>query len=526
MQSKLVENWLTSVKELSFTAPFVQLLTAEGFTVLQSKGGVNEQGKDIIAKDAKGKIYCFQLKCGNIGSNEWQSINGQLNDLTGIAPTHPAITKTPKSWECFLVTNGDITGPVSKTISDYSATNVANNRMSLKTTSKDELLRRFSDAFGKFFPIEPNEIRIFFELFCEDGDNVLKRQDFKQYHERFLSNFNSIKSKQKKVEAIQATPVIASYLLTNKYTKENHIALIDAWTLTLLTIFYYANKWSLDENKYKTTERLILEEIDRLIFCLISEVATNEDSFVDTTYGVFSEPILAHKLRCTELLGYISGSANYSSLSNRSMDNLPKGLLEKIPILITNKVIVGESDIPSHLNSLLLTSILNGADKTIITGLQQLVDNILMVHADDGEGLLSPYYSTEQAVAHLFGVGDPIEESFHNRSYVLWTAILLLVKYDQRDFLNDRWRAISEISMEEIVAHDQNDLLLWKVSDADMMDTFPNAEQSWSDLRNQASKSYDNEIPSILLKRKYLIPLMILAMPHRLTPKLIMSLFN
>lgn len=48
MQSKLVENWLTSVKEFSFTAPFVQLLTAEGFTVLQSKGGVNEQGKDVI----------------------------------------------------------------------------------------------------------------------------------------------------------------------------------------------------------------------------------------------------------------------------------------------------------------------------------------------------------------------------------------------------------------------------------------------------------------------------------------------
>jgi hypothetical protein len=138
----------------------------------------------------------------------------------------------------------------------------------------------------------------------------------------------------------------------------------------------------------------------------------------------------------------------------------------------------------------------------------------------------SPYYSTEQAVAHLFGTGDPIEESFHNRSYVLWSAILLLVKYGQREFLNDRWRAISEISMEEIVAHDQNDLLLWKVSDSDMMDTFPNAEQSWADLYNQATKSYDNEIPSILLKRKYLIPLMILAMPHRLTPKLIMSLVN
>ena len=254
MQSKLVENWLTNAKELSFTAPFVQLLIAEGFTVLQSKGGVNEQGKDVIAKSPEGKICCFQLKCGNIGSKEWQSINGQLNDLTGIAPTHPTITENPKNWECFLVTNGDITGPVLKTILDYSKTNIDNNRMPLKTIAKDELLRRFSDAFGKFFPIEPNEIRVFFELFCEDGDNVLRKQDFKQYLERFLSKFNSITSKQKKTEAIQAVPVISSYILTDKYTKENYIALIDAWVLTLLTILYYANKWSLNDNKYDTTE--------------------------------------------------------------------------------------------------------------------------------------------------------------------------------------------------------------------------------------------------------------------------------
>lgn len=526
MQSKLVENWLTSAKELSFTAPFVQLLIAEGFTVLQSKGGVNEQGKDVIAKSPEGKICCFQLKCGNIGSKEWQSINGQLNDLTGIAPTHPKIAKIPKDWECFLVTNGDITGPVLNTILDYSKTNIDNNRMPLQTITKDELLRRFSDAFGKFFPIEPNEIHVFFELFCEDGDNILRKQNFKQYLERFLSNFNSIKSNQKKIEALQAVPVIASYILTNKYTKENYIALIDAWVLTLLTILYYANKWSLNENKYETTERLILEEIDRLSFCLINEVANNRDSFVDTTYGYFSEPILAHRLRCTELLGYISGAINYFALSNREVDNILKNLSEKISFLSSNRAMLSEGATPSYFNLLLLQPRIADTDQTIVTGLRQLVDNIIMTHLDSGSGLASPYYSTEQVVAHLFGAGDPIEEDFHNRSYVLWSAILLLVKYNQRDFLNDRWKYISEIAMEEIVAQDQNDLLLWRVNDATMVDTFPNAEQSWSALRSQASKSYNEEIPSILLKRKYLIPLMILAMPHRLTPKLIMSLAN
>lgn len=161
MQNKLVENWLINAKELSFTAPFVQLLTSEGYTVLQSKGGVVEQGKDVIAKDEEGRIHCFQLKCGNIGSNEWQSINGQVNDLTGIAPTHPALGNPPKEWICHLVTNGDITGPVLKTISDYSQTNIASGRMALSCISKDELLRRFSDAFGIFFQLNPRKSEYF-----------------------------------------------------------------------------------------------------------------------------------------------------------------------------------------------------------------------------------------------------------------------------------------------------------------------------------------------------------------------------
>ncbi len=525
MQNKLVENWLTSSKELSFTAPFAQLLLSEGYTVVQSKGGVVEQGKDIIALDSSGTVHCFQLKCGNIGSKEWQSINGQLNDLTGIAPTHPTIQKIPKSWKCYLVTNGDITGPVLKTITDYSNTNKASRRMPLQTISKDELLLRFATAFGSFFPIEPNDIRIFFELFCEDGDSALKRQEFKQYLEGFLSHFDTIKSKQKKLEAIQATLILASYLLTNKYQKENYLAIIDAWVLTLLTILYYANKWSIDENKYLTSENLILDELDALIALMLNDIASNTNSLIDTTYGVFSEPIITFRLRCADLLGYVSAAINYSVLSKRELPESSNGLIEKITLMNQKKLIISEGGIPGFINSVLASS-LNGHGQSAVYELTSLIDSILVTHADDGPGLLSPYYTTEQAVSHMFNPVDTPEESFHNRSYMLWTAVLMLVKYDQREYLNDNWIALSEISMEEIVAHDQNDLLLWRTDNSDMTDTFPNAGQSWGELQKIANRSYDSDISEILLTRKHLIPFMILAMPHRLTPRLILSLTN
>ena len=151
MQNKLVENWLISAGELTYTAPFVQLLINEGFTVLQAKGGTTEQGKDIIARDPNGVIHCYQLKHGNIGSSEWPQYRAQLDDLTEIPPKHPSIPDGLDTWECYLVTNGDITGQTLTTIVDYSKVRSKKGNMILKTVSKEELLRRFIDSFGEFF---------------------------------------------------------------------------------------------------------------------------------------------------------------------------------------------------------------------------------------------------------------------------------------------------------------------------------------------------------------------------------------
>lgn len=525
MQNKLVENWLISAKEISFTAPFVQLLVREGYAVLQAKGGPTEQGKDIIAKDKNGNICCFQLKCGNIGSSEWQAIRAQLDDLTEIPPFHPAINGTPKKWKCFLVTNGEISGQVARNITDYSNAKNEQGKMSLQTTSKDELLLRFSNCFGEFFPVEPTEIKIFFELFCESGDNTLKRKEFKQYFERFLTSIDAKKSKQKKLEAIQATLILANYLLTNKYSDENYVAILDAWVLVLLTILYYSNKWDLSPKKYKVCEDIILDEIDRLLVQIVNDVGNDEHFLADKTYGVLSEPFIIYKLRCAELLGYITGALNYAKLSERSIPLFTAEYTEKMNLLMRNKMLISEGAMPFHYNTVLLFALGNAPQK-VIAELSGMISSVLELHDDDNGGLISPYYSTTEVIANVIGDGDPIKESFQGRSYTLWPAVLLLAKYDQRDFLNASWRGISQISMQEVVAHNQNDLLLWDIKDSDLTDNFPNPQQSWGELQAEANRSYGTELPEVLLTRKYLIPLMILAMPHRLTPRFVMSLVD
>lgn len=523
MQSKLVENWLTNAKELSFTAPFVQLLIQEGYKVIQSRGGPTEQGKDIIAYNPDGELCCFQLKCGDIGGSEWQKYRAQFDDLTEIPPKHASLIKSPKSWHCYLVTNGDVKGNTAQTIIDYSAAKISQKKMPLQTITKDELLRRFTDAFGDFLPVEPNDIRIFFELYCESGDNTLNRKEFKQYFERYFYSIDS-KSNQKKIEAIHASLILTSYILTQKYSQENNLAILDAWVLLLLTILHFADKWKIKDKDFKHSEELILNEFDELFKRIINDTAKDEHNLVDSTYGLLSEPFITYRIRCAELLGYISACINYCKLSGRTDPKMPEGLPEKVKILVSKKMLISEVAMP-YIYNVVLSSELNSSATSAVAELVSLVEGTLFSHDEETGGLISPYYTTTEVISHIIGK-EEINESFQNRSYTLWPAILLLAKHGQREYLNKNWAAISSISMQELVAEEPNDLLLWDIKEGDLIDNFPNGEQSWSKLQEEANSNYDNDIPPMLLKRKYLIPFMLLAMPHRLSPKFILSLTN
>src|SRR6266511_5200721 len=109
MKSKIVENWLTKVNELTFTIPFAQLLLSKGQRVIHiSSQGPMEQGKDIIAVDDSGTIHCYQLKSGKINSRVWADIKAEIDQLVELPPRHPSLNERVDNWEAYLVTNGSI----------------------------------------------------------------------------------------------------------------------------------------------------------------------------------------------------------------------------------------------------------------------------------------------------------------------------------------------------------------------------------------------------------------------------------
>ena len=516
MQSRLVENWLIKAKELTFTVPFAQLLALRGYRILHiSKGGSVEQGKDIIAVDKNGEVHCYQLKCGDIGTSPWRSIKSEVDELVQIPPKHPSLPDDVKSWHSYLVTNGMLNNTSARTIDDYSKEMAGKNFSRLQTILKDELVKDFTNFYGSFFPDTPEELQVFLGIYNQAGDDTLNNQEYKRYFERYFGSINT-KSKQKKLEAINASVIICSYLLTNKYAADNHTEIIKAWTLLLTTIYQYAHKQGIKDKDIADTEQLIFEALELAYRQLIDEVVQNQTMLVDSKYDLLSEPFMVHKIRCTELLGLITAYLNYCLI--RGVEPYcPKELVDKLVFMSKNKAALGEAYVPLLLNYVVFLLKINKQAQAVAE-LNGLLSGLLSTHGKNQQGTPSPYYSVTDAAEIVLGLEDSsVKESFEGRSYTLWPIVLLLARLDQRELLNHHWRLISYVSCQELEPDDVNNLLLWHCENGILQDKFPNPEQSWKLLQEEANKDYSQNLPDALKHRRYFIPLWVNVMPHRLT---------
>lgn len=109
---RLLETWLDSQAERRYQPAFIQMLVSEGWRVLHNtRHSPIELGKDVIARDPKGVLHCFQLK-GNPSSRvtkaEASALLGQFNELLTLPPG-PEFRKGPRERHvAVFVTNGEI----------------------------------------------------------------------------------------------------------------------------------------------------------------------------------------------------------------------------------------------------------------------------------------------------------------------------------------------------------------------------------------------------------------------------------
>ncbi len=107
MLTDVIANYLESLTEREFDAPFMALLRLQDFTDVHFLHGPFEFGKDFIAKrneDGQSRQYSFQTKAGDINLADWGGCRAQIDMLRTNSLAHPNFDKTLPRSARFIVT--------------------------------------------------------------------------------------------------------------------------------------------------------------------------------------------------------------------------------------------------------------------------------------------------------------------------------------------------------------------------------------------------------------------------------------
>lgn len=271
MIGKLLENWLDNASERSYQQVFVQMLSAQGYTVLHStRHCLLEFGKDVLAIAPDGVGCAFQLKGdprGQMTIGAFRSgIQQQVVQLLAQCPSYPGFpTGVHRSY---LVSNGSFSEEVQVAISQMNSVPYPSK---LELWSRGTLLDMAVKTSESLWPSEIQDTRRLLDIYMADprdqlsltllaemltsilhlgdGDDALKEGEFK----RATSS------------AIWATGIALSTFAR----VENHQANAYGWTLCRCMLQCAALKFGHCELKdleqsYRITEKASLDALAAL----------------------------------------------------------------------------------------------------------------------------------------------------------------------------------------------------------------------------------------------------------------------
>lgn len=236
MHERLLEGWLDSAGERTYQAPFCQVLSAQGYTILHStRHAPIEFGKDVIAVMPDGTPCAYQLK-GNPGTrltlSQFREIQPQLLQLAVQAIVLPGIPD--RRHRCFLVTNGQVDEEVHRSVDDMNR-GLPTGYNPIEIIARGQLLAMFQEYAAEFWPTEIPDLHRVFRLLALHGE---EQPPFELLHE-VLSQVLQLGAelpikKDDLRRRVTSAAIVLAVCLRSFSQKENHFVVVTAWVRDLL----------------------------------------------------------------------------------------------------------------------------------------------------------------------------------------------------------------------------------------------------------------------------------------------------
>jgi len=195
MLRNVIDDYLTSTKELQFFLPFMELLQLRGFYDVHLLHGATEYGKDVIAKSKQRDVvtqYSFQLKAGDVNLSRFRSeIQPQLVEALTNKLSHPNFDRS-LPYHVIFVCTGTIQSSASIAFQEFNR--YASDTLRAKpveTWEKPQLTADFvAIGIDPFFELHrsPEFAGRFFKLYSQISNNeILSCYDLEAYTKHWLT---------------------------------------------------------------------------------------------------------------------------------------------------------------------------------------------------------------------------------------------------------------------------------------------------------------------------------------------------
>jgi hypothetical protein len=453
------------------------------------------------------------LKAGNIGLGEWRNIYGEIVNLVELAIEFPG-TAPITQFVPYLVTNGELTDPVSEQVRVANIGWQSRIDKSLHIVQKGELFERFRASHGAYLPREVADFRMFLELILHDGSAPAEKDKAALLIEHVLPRDPQQESSLNIARAASSIVLLGAYITGSAALASNHWCVFEYWVLTGAYVLYLAEKSQKAESECEVSFGLCEIAAEGALSALVDECAAR-------SHLVEGTPLMdghTYRTRIVILAGLLS-AWDLSLRVRRKERNKADFVHSFLNTRLKEAAMWGESAVPY----LFLVALEAEQDckPHVAEGIAlQLVREISGANGASatGRGLPSPYYSPEDALRLNYGLDSLNPEQFVGQSYSIASLVDFLARRWRRQALAALWFGATRMMFEAFLPANPPDWFRWRCSDGLQDGSLPGEPQSWETLRTRAETISIANLPPILLKHSAFALWFILVYPHRFTP--------
>ncbi len=518
MLEKLLENWLDSASERSYQPAFVQMLSARGYTVVHStRHAALEFGKDVLAVAPSGIGCAYQLKGnpgGRMGLAAFRRIQPQLVQLMSQAIVFPGFPTRPH--RSYLVSNGYFDEEVQRAADDL---NRAGYRSRLTLISRGDLLAWAKKVGTALWPSELDDTQLLLQLFLADPKDLLPIATLSTLVGKLLGMAAGAKRfrREQMDRAIPAAALLVGISTGRFAERENHMAVVWAWTLFLVTAIGGLERHGLKLKGPAARSVELAEASTTDALAALWQEVKAQDYLVQG--NPMTDPEVYHWRRII-----LVGALSCLAIRHEASACLAAPDYEALKIWLLRHDhafrIWGEGAVASLVPWLVWTqqyeaTLRSDVQIGAVTGLV-----ISSNQRDSKAALADPYHSFESIYRQQLSFGKPPEprEDFAGTSHTALLLFHLLVRTNLKQMCRTLWPDLTRLNHRTLLPDSPWEYCGLVVRSGVDETRILASEGMWGALRAEARKDCRSTLPAPLVGRPWLLGLWWQMAPQRLTP--------